>query len=57
MAKSCKRKDCFAYCKRYGNNCAALSKVYDNDAQCPFFKKPNEVDKTTRELVRMDFNK
>ena len=51
MKKCCGRKSCFAYCERKDNNCAALSSVYNNDKKCPFYKRRNEVDETTKELI------
>ena len=53
MKRCCNRKECFAYCKRKDNNCAALETVYA-DGKCPFFKTLDQVDDTTKKLVGKD---
>lgn len=38
----CHRYTCFAHCRNngaYPNNCEILTKVYENNQKCPFFKE------------------
>lgn len=39
----CKRRDCKFYNKFKDNNCVALSKLYENNMDCKFYKKGSPV--------------
>ena len=39
VCKKCSRRSCKMYSTGKKNNCIGLIEVYDNDSDCPFYKK------------------